>query len=1623
MHIQKETKIFQTVLWSFLAGTLIFFISYIAAGRISLQATVWLVLLFLDAGFVIFLFLPQPGRSPAGPSWKKEKKTGWYPRALADIVERGRTVDDDEGLPPPVKAIGPVPLLPLLLLLALIILAAPAQREPEKWKERETTRLLDLYYQAAARIKNVEKMAVSTAEKTGALLHDRNPGNIGRGERALLVHALDSLAASEGTGYEPFRELGIQVYSGEGRRIAWGGAPRYLGKVISGRNDNVIFTSRTQLYTLLVYEKLLPAGGRVVIDIPLEVNYRISNRFLRSTGLGEIMSEEYGDEVEFRFWMGTHISMARGKKDVRGDGGPRVVDEENGKVRIFGILESFQGQPLARLNVSGKTLQADLGAREKKKTLWAGMLLILNILVMAKWAYHRFAKKHGQGRTKRWLLFKRVSFLVFFLVLIRYILLKMDVPSVFFGVSLFDPVLFADSLPGGLTRTTGDFLVTSLFFLILVFGVVKIFRTYYGGYLERSITAVKSPGILRMIIKAVLIALVLAVSVKISSDIVSRVVLNANPRLLGLDTEFFKLPVLSLHLAMLFAIAALFITVIFLCRLILVWGGGSLFRGIPAGAVAIIAVFLLLEPHWSQGIACIALLLLSGKIFPMLRKEEILSLIFSSFFLVLICSLVIYGISSRKYEEFRRSRVIEKLDNFNAPEDTWLISLLPELCEEITNSRSAISKALSRKSAAAFELWAESEISGFGVSCVLDVYDANGERFSRFSVGMPYEVISALPDTLVFIESPGAYRITRETEVGKVHFLIGVAPLYHITGMKAGCVEIKVPYFFDNTELLVQAGPMAPEFFQNIEGGDLAPRVDQPEDLLVARISSGRVVSSSAPVLASGTVLSSSSGEWFQLGAAGQKYSCLTMYRENRDGFLVGYRIGRWTEKVLQWAMVVSLDIMLTIMCLVVLLVIRRLPVLGSLTPAVKFSGRLSFRRKLLLSFLAVSVMPVLLMGLFSGRYIKHRFEAEGEKEALAAATSARSYIKHSIRAEAEAFSGSQYLGDVLSGKKAPAIRDISQFEGMQFSLFDIDGKILLDESLSDFDSREIHHLISESETGRVTLTYNYPFLYGGTVISVLLPGSPGGYLYYRRRIDDDFVGKIAGVVGQDINIYHNGIIRASSKRELFNGGFLDLLLPPSVYADIGLGRTRITVQDQTLGDYSYKVANTFLPAMRSGVRGVLSVPMLYRTALARREILKAYALILGLLALLFSAAVTLGVFLAGKIIGPIATLRGGTKRIISGELEFVLQAETQDEIGDLVNSFNTMTGALREARHDLVERQKYLSAILDNIATGVISTGGDGRIVTINPSGERMLGIMREDAIGKIPARIGRSELAPFMKLFDYAGQRIIEKEITLVPGKSKKTLKTVITSLSGEGGNLGTVIVFDDLTELIKTKKLSAWIEMARQIAHEVKNPLTPIKLSVQLMQKAYNEKREEFEEIFEEGISTVIQQTEILRKIASEFSSFGKVINLKAEDIEAAGFIREILAGYRGASDIDIVFSLEEPVNVFADMGALRKILVNLIENALDAMPDGGRLSIGLAEAGSVAEISVTDTGSGLPEDVEERLFEPYFSTKTNGTGLGLAICQSLAIGMEGEIVLRNREGARGVRAIVRIPLAGK
>lgn len=1629
MEQDKEQKIFHAVLWIFLIGSLAFFTFRLSSGRVYLLTPIWFMFLLLDAGFILFIFVPHAGSGvPGVPGRHAEtiREHSWYPRNLAEMVDGrpGGAGGRLEGVRPPSRAISPVPLVPLVLLLAVIALCYPRIPDEKAWQTRETERLRGVYAEARGELLDIETLATGLARRAEETVDWSRIASPAPADRAAAIQKVDSLARASGFEGTPLPAVGIQIFSPVGERLAWGGTPRQLAVARRpGAPDLRVFTSRTPLYTLLVCESNAKGGaGIVVVDIPLEVNYRINNRFLRSTSLAEILTRRYGDEVDFAFSMGEHRgflawsdrSLSREEVDV--------ASSPVAGVQVTGIVQASTGLPLARLRVLGDPLPTVASEDAERRAEWAGLIVSIAVIVVAVWVFRRFCKwPSPEGAMLRGLV-RRILVLAALVAAIRLVLLELDIPGRLVGTAVFDPALFADALPGGFLRNAGEFLVSAVFGLVLVFGSIKAFRTYYPGYIERPLARSGGlhPG--RAVVKGAVAFAAIAGALWLSSNIVSRAVLNSQERLTGPDVDLLDVSTITIHLSLLFIISAILIAALFITRLAHAAGGGRRSEAFAAAALMLAGIALLYAGRWPLLCVAAGLVVLAFRIFPLLKKEETVSIVLASFLLVLMCSLLTYAVANETYTGLRKDYVREKVREYNRPEDNWMQFLLPDICADIATDAAMPSRLASRRESSAFEIWAESRLSRLNFSCVIEVYGANGTRFARFAVGMPFDLPRERPDAARLMGGPSVVSARVGTRDGAVSYYEGYAPIHSAMGALLGWVEITVPHFFENPELLARTGRMAPAILQNIDPGGKR-RSDEPETQLVARIAGDRVIASSSPALRAGSVLPAPVGDWIRIRAGRDRYNCATRLGAGGEGYLVGYRETSVSAHVLSWATIVSLGVFMTLLSFVVLLALRRLPVLKGVVPNVSPGKSVGFRQKVLLSFLLVSILPVLILGAFSSQVIARRFRAEEENKALLGAQAAVSLIDHSIRTEAAALAGGNYIGELLATEGATSATDAAGIDTRSFTLIGSDGEALYGGAAAGLTREQLAELLASGNAERVIVSFDGSVLYGGVVVPIVSGGTRGGSLYYRRALDDEFVKSVAEALGAgtDINLYYGALVRASSERELFVGGFLDPILAPALFVDLALHRASPEAARASLGDYSYYVASAALPALGGAENAVLSVPMLYEPVLMREEVRRTSTLIVGLLALLFAAAVTLGVFLAGKIFNPIAALQGGTRKIIEGELEFKLEAGAPDEIGELVASFNTMTAALRDARRDILERQRHLAAVLDNVATGVMASGRDGTIITLNPSGERILGLSSAEAIGRSPGEIFRGELGSIGELFASSGEEVREVELSLFSGDRARTVKAVVAGLVEGGERLGTVVVFDDLTELIRSKKLSAWVEMARQIAHEVKNPLTPIKLSAQLMRRAYESKSADFGEIFTSGVETVIQQTDILRRIATEFSSFGKVTQLVPEPVRLGEFLAEIVSYYRGAERVRISLACEDGVTVRADREALRKILVNLMENAIEAMHGAGEISVAMRRDGDRATVTVLDSGKGLSPEMQARLFEPYFSTKTNGIGLGLAISQGLARAMDGEIRLRNRGDAPGVEAVVTLPLA--
>jgi PAS domain S-box-containing protein len=412
--------------------------------------------------------------------------------------------------------------------------------------------------------------------------------------------------------------------------------------------------------------------------------------------------------------------------------------------------------------------------------------------------------------------------------------------------------------------------------------------------------------------------------------------------------------------------------------------------------------------------------------------------------------------------------------------------------------------------------------------------------------------------------------------------------------------------------------------------------------------------------------------------------------------------------------------------------------------------------------------------------------------------------------------------------------------------------------------------------------------------------------------------------------------------------------------------------------------------------------------------------------------------------------LSAGAREIGAGRLDHRIEPETRDEFGTLVEAFNTMASELaasqrklERSRHDLErkhlqldERRRYIETVLERIATGVISIGADLRIETINTAALKLLNVER-DVIGTASAdAFGRDDLRPLdalvMRVQVSASDPAVQ-EIALAREGRELHLAAAATPLQNEdGGAAGAVLVFDDVTPLIRTQRVAAWRDVARRLAHEIKNPLTPIQLCAERMRRHFGNAPGPARALVEECTATIVGEVESLKALVDEFAQFARMPAPRAVPADINLALTETLALYVGLFrqiriEPDLAAGLP-PVRV--DVEQIRRVIINLVDNAIDAL--GGstaaprangeppRITVQTRQdpANGVVRITISDNGPGIPAADRDKLFMPYYSTKRRGSGLGLTIVRRIIAEHGGSIEVADNDPS-GTRFLIDLP----
>lgn len=428
---------------------------------------------------------------------------------------------------------------------------------------------------------------------------------------------------------------------------------------------------------------------------------------------------------------------------------------------------------------------------------------------------------------------------------------------------------------------------------------------------------------------------------------------------------------------------------------------------------------------------------------------------------------------------------------------------------------------------------------------------------------------------------------------------------------------------------------------------------------------------------------------------------------------------------------------------------------------------------------------------------------------------------------------------------------------------------------------------------------------------------------------------------------------------------------------------------------------------------------------------------------ILLVAAVWVGVGFANRLVSPIRRLIGAADQVAQGNL--YVQVPIRDEEGDLASlgtTFNKMTTQLRsqrdellEANEELDERRRFIEAVLAGVPAGVLGLDDYGTVSIANRSAAVLLGVAQEDLVGSLIA----DELPELVPCLDQARQqpmRLVQAQIAIRRDGQDRTIAVRVATEITATGHRGYVVTLDDITELVTAQRTSAWADVARRIAHEIKNPLTPIQLSAERLKRKYGKVITEDREVFDQCTDTIVRQVGDIGRMVDEFSSFARMPKPEIEAADIVETVKEAAFLMRvGNPDIDIELDLPpEPITVPFDRRLISQASTNIIKNATEAIGaavetgeiERGRIAVRVSETDGWVAIDAIDNGIGLPDANRHRLLEPYMTTREKGTGLGLAIVSRIMEEHGGRVELADApevsQGGHGAWVRLTFPVSG-
>jgi len=405
---------------------------------------------------------------------------------------------------------------------------------------------------------------------------------------------------------------------------------------------------------------------------------------------------------------------------------------------------------------------------------------------------------------------------------------------------------------------------------------------------------------------------------------------------------------------------------------------------------------------------------------------------------------------------------------------------------------------------------------------------------------------------------------------------------------------------------------------------------------------------------------------------------------------------------------------------------------------------------------------------------------------------------------------------------------------------------------------------------------------------------------------------------------------------------------------------------------------------------------------------------------------------IAKGITVPIKHLASATERVAGGDLDFRIEFSRDDEIGMLIESFNSMLDEIKSKRQSLEkaygeaeQRRLSMEVILESIRSGVIFFNADNHVETANNAALELLSIDRQSLVGlsflKLLKRLKSDKLFDMAKrLIENRAGSIKEDIRTYIDGRPMDFRIYITVMNDSQGRFMGTLVVFDNLTDVVMQQRISAWQEVARRIAHEIKNPLTPIILAAERLKRKWEEGSVDFHKVLNKSTKIIITEGNRLKSLINEFSKFGKMPRINPQPVDIGPMIDEVVDLYSDSRGIDIEIRIDNATpQVEMDRQQMKMVLINMIDNAIQAEADRIWISARFDQQTESISLEVCDNGRGIDMDDRDRIFEPYFSTRKDGTGLGLAIANNIVLSHRGYITVREGNGG-GTCFCINLPL---